>query len=305
MKRGFILLLIINGFLAVQLTGQTEAVSIHAWIEKEEQSAKSKTEIRGMIANESNQEITLYHRLEVTKVGTSGTSRHQSKGSFTVAPQETKAVARSSFYSSSTQTYQVNFRIFNDLGEIFSDSLHYPTSIIAATKKEPIITSTTPATPSIEKQNNSKIIPSEKPLEKSSEKKIVQNPPPALKKIISTQKVVTKIPVDVLEIDGLIIDETRSKIARDFYDLFYKKWVPPSGASNYSLFVREAPSRGRGARVSLTLNEQKIFENFVPPRYDALEEVVNFAIRIARARLNTKKTINQQLNEEDQMGSGI
>jgi len=103
----------------------------------------------------------------------------------------------------------------------------------------------------------------------------------------------------------LIIDETRSKIARDFYDLFYKKWIAPNGAKNFSIYIREEPSRGRGAQISLTLNDNKIFQNFVPPRYDALENVVNFAIRVTRARLNAQAKISDQIKEEDQMGSGI
>ena len=89
------------------------------------------------------------------------------------------------------------------------------------------------------------------------------------------------------------------------YDLFYKKWIAPQGAKNFSIYIREEPSRGRGAQISLTLNDQKIFKNFVPPRYDALENVVNFAIRVTRAKLKDRSNIESQLKEEDQMGSGI
>lgn len=295
MKRGFILLFFAINLLSGQATAQTESVNVRAWIETEIKSEKNKTEIRGMITNESAQEVTLYHRLEVIKTGPGGTSRHNSNGSFTVAPKETRTVARSNFSSTSATSYQVKFRILNDLGEIFFDSLHSsPTAFTNINEQLPA--TNTPAPPTVAKQNKQTAPP--------AEKNNAESVSPLLK-MLSTPKAVTKVPVDVLEIDGLIIDETRSKIARDFYDLFYKKWIPPAGASNFSIFVREAPSRGRGARVSLTLNEQKIFENFVPPRYDALEEVVNFAIRIARARLNTQKNIKQQLNEEDQMGSGI
>jgi len=293
MKRGFILLILITSSLFTTLTGQTESINVRAWIEKEEQFTNNKTEIRGMIKNESNREVTLYHRLELIRTGSNGTSRHQSNGSFTVAAKQKKVIARSSFYTKSAQAYQVNFRIFNDLGEIFSDSLVYPPASLS--KGEQLARVSTKPTNALEKEETTQKKQQKNPIQNSS----------AAPKIVATPKAVTSVPVDVLEIDGLIIDETRSKIARDFYDLFYKKWIPPAGASNFSLFVREAPSRGRGARVSLSLNDQKIFENFVPPRYDALEEVVNFAIRIARNRLNTQKTINQQLHEEDQMGNGI
>jgi len=281
---------------------QTESVNISAWIEVVDLPATKKIEIRGMIKNESDQELTLYQKMELTKSGSSGTAKHQQSGSFTVSPNRTKILGRSSFYKSNTDSYKVIFKIHNDLGAIFTDSLSYPEKPIIAEKKTP----TKIIQPNATKKESPTVAatPStSKPLPPEIKELIL--PSKSNKPITSTKKSSAAVPVDVLEIDGLIIDETRSKIARDFYDLFYKKWIAPQGAKNFSIYIREEPSRGRGAQVSLTLNEQKIFQNFVPPRYDALENVVNFAIRITRARLTDRANIDSQLKEEDQMGSGI
>lgn len=316
--KGVYLTIILLFFLPAitYVTAQSESVNVTAWIEVVDLAKSQKIEIRGMIKNESDQEITLYHIMELTKSGNTGTAKHQQSGSFTVDPNRTKILGRSSFYKNNADTYQVVFQIRNDLGVIFTDSLYYPQRP-AVTKKEvpekvipPVTEKTEDTKIAATKTKTTTTAPATTP-PPASEKRL----PPELEKlltpkkddkpIVSTKKSRTPVPVDVLEIDGLIIDETRSKIARDFYDLFYKKWIPPNGAKNFSIYIREEPSRGRGARVSLTLNEDRIFQNFVPPRYDALENVVNYAIRVTRARLSAKAKINDQLKEEDQMGSGI
>jgi len=294
------------------LRAQSESANISAWIEVADLTASKKIEIRGMIKNESDQELTLYQKMEVTKSGSSGTANHQQSGNFTVSSKRTKVLGRSSFYKSNTDSYKVIFRIQNDLGVIFTDSLFYPERPIVVEKKK---------RKAIEKKKEkltfeNSSVKKEKPIVTAkSNSPVKQDVPDILKKliptskstkpIVSSKKTKTSVPVDVLEIDGLIIDETRSKIARDFYDLFYKKWIAPKGAKNFSIYIKEEPSRGRGAQISLTLNDQEIFKNFVPPRYDALENVVNFAIRVTRAKLKDRSNIDSQLKEEDQMGSGI
>jgi curli production assembly/transport component CsgE len=51
-------------------------------------------------------------------------------------------------------------------------------------------------------------------------------------------------PVD-FELDGLIFDQTRTRIGRDFYEDFFTKWAQPDSVSNYSILLEEQPSRGR------------------------------------------------------------
>lgn len=323
-------LIIVFFLIAItSLMSQSESANISAWIEVVDLPSTKQIEIRGMVKNESDQELTLYQKMDLTKSGKAGTAKHQQSGSFTVNPDQTKILGRSSFYKNNTDSYKVVFKIHNDLGTIFTDSLFYPEiSPSMITKKEEVITKIKKENPIVlkDKKEPIKTIPSNTSIsttkEKNTNDKVAAvnstkstKVPDILKKLIpstksdktitSTRKSSAAVPVDVLEIDGLIIDETRSKIARDFYDLFYKKWIAPLGAKNFSIYIKEEPSRGRGAQISLTLNDQKIFQNFVPPRYDALEDVVNYAIRITRARLSAKAKINDQLKEEDQMGSGI
>ena len=111
--------------------------------------------------------------------------------------------------------------------------------------------------------------------------------------------------MDVLEIDGLILDETRSKIARDFYDIFYKKWVAPKNASNFTILIKELPSRGRGAQIVILINDNELFQRFIPPQLETIEQVANYAIRRVRNQLQQKVDVQNAIVNPDANGNGI
>jgi len=103
----------------------------------------------------------------------------------------------------------------------------------------------------------------------------------------------------------LILDETRSKIGRDFYELFYNRWNPPSGARDFLITIRELPSRGLGARVSIEVNENVILHRFLQPRNGLIEEEANFTISYLKNYLRRNENLKQDMEAGDTMGSGI
>ncbi|MEL6864392.1 MAG: CsgE family curli-type amyloid fiber assembly protein [Bacteroidota bacterium] len=110
---------------------------------------------------------------------------------------------------------------------------------------------------------------------------------------------------DELEIDGLIIDETRTKIGRDFYDMFYRGWIPPANVKDYIVVVKELPSRGRVARVSIFVNEEEVSRRVIQARADMIETQVGYAIRHINRHFANKVSVRKELEDEDQQGSGI
>lgn len=107
------------------------------------------------------------------------------------------------------------------------------------------------------------------------------------------------------ELGGLIIDDTRSKSGRDFYDIFFKKWIAPTGINDYTIVIRELPVRGRFAQVSLVVNDQDILKRFLHPQYDRIEEQANVSIRFIRSHLRNQKAAKSELEDDDVEGSGI
>jgi len=108
-----------------------------------------------------------------------------------------------------------------------------------------------------------------------------------------------------LEIDGMIISETISKIGNDFYDIFYTNWNPPPQAKNYTITILEKPFPLQGNLITVKVNDSKVFERFVQPRYESIVESVNQAIKYTANYLINYERIQKDLGGEDLSGTGI
>ncbi len=88
-----------------------------------------------------------------------------------------------------------------------------------------------------------------------------------------------------LMLDGLVVDETRSKLGRDFYDLFYSTWQAPGGAVNYTVTVQERPAPGMGTFVVVRVNDEISFQARLQPRYEFIGRAAEAAVYYVRRRL--------------------
>jgi len=131
-------------------------------------------------------------------------------------------------------------------------------------------------------------------------KPITANPP-----IVKRNLPKPKNSLDAIEIDGLILDETRSKIGRDFYEIFYNKWTPPFGAKDFLITIKELPARGIGARVAIQVNDNIVLYRFLQPRGDLVEQEANISISYVKRYLQKNENVKQDMESGDQKGSGI
>ena len=92
-----------------------------------------------------------------------------------------------------------------------------------------------------------------------------------------------------MEVDGMILDETISKIGRDFYNIFYQYWQAPKDAYNFTVRISEQPAPNLGTMVSVTVNETKTFQSRLQPRFDTIEEAGKQAVRISHNYLKNNK----------------
>jgi len=100
-----------------------------------------------------------------------------------------------------------------------------------------------------------------------------------------------------LEIDGLVVDETITKIGRDFYEVFHRQWEAPPDVKNYTILIKERPTRGNGALIQVALNDELLFEQQLAPRYDVIEET---ALYVAAGLYDylVRNQLQQQLEAE-------
>jgi hypothetical protein len=90
-----------------------------------------------------------------------------------------------------------------------------------------------------------------------------------------------------MEIDGLVVDETITRIGRDFYAEFYRLWQRPPGSLNYTVVVEEQPMPGMGTRILVRVNDELAFQTQLQPRLEMIEEAawqgVGFTYRFVQS----------------------
>jgi curli production assembly/transport component CsgE len=108
-----------------------------------------------------------------------------------------------------------------------------------------------------------------------------------------------------VELDGLIIDETISKIGRDFYTYFYDNWNISGNIKDYTLYITEKPMPGMGNMIIVKINYDEIFRNRISPRQEVIESLANYAIAQSKQYLMNYQAIKEQLEGDDMSGTGI
>ena len=83
----------------------------------------------------------------------------------------------------------------------------------------------------------------------------------------------------MMEIDGMVLDETRSKVGRDFYDVFYTSWQPRPDTHNFSIRISEQPNPSLGTIIYVEVNDRETFRMRLQPRYDFIQQAGRYAVR--------------------------
>jgi curli production assembly/transport component CsgE len=130
--------------------------------------------------------------------------------------------------------------------------------------------------------------------------------PASLKKIIQQVILQPTNSNDVeIEIDGLLVDDTKTKSGKDFYDLFYADWDAPIGSKSFTITVSEKPFRLTSTMIQVSINDNVVYQGILQPREDILEALTEEAIATTQNYLSNYDEITRQLNGEDLAGSGI
>lgn len=108
-----------------------------------------------------------------------------------------------------------------------------------------------------------------------------------------------------IEIDGLLVDDTKTKTGKDFYDLFYGSWEAPSGAKNFTITITEKPFRLSSTLIVVSINDTPVYQSVLQPRQDIVEGLSQDAISTTQSYLANYEEIMKQLNGDDMIGSGI
>lgn len=108
-----------------------------------------------------------------------------------------------------------------------------------------------------------------------------------------------------LEIEGLLIDQTRSRIGHDFYQDFVSFWEAPPGAKYYNLVISEQNEPRYGSWVSIEINDNLVYRALLRPGPEDIAATAQEAIAVVREYLLRWEEYERSLEGEDMRGKGI
>lgn len=88
-------------------------------------------------------------------------------------------------------------------------------------------------------------------------------------------KEVSFIPENKLELSGLTIDDTKTRVGQQFYDTFFKKYNQLSQKFQGTVIIAEQPTFGRNTRITVTIDDQLIYAFVARADEEAIEEEAN------------------------------
>ncbi|MGA9213125.1 curli-like amyloid fiber formation chaperone CsgH [Kaistella sp.] len=89
---------------------------------------------------------------------------------------------------------------------------------------------------------------------------------------------VTYIPDGNIELTGLTIDDTKTRIGQLFYDSFFKKYNQIPKKNDGTVIISELPTFGRSSRIFVSIDDQIIYSFISKPDEESLEAEANIAL---------------------------
>lgn len=107
-----------------------------------------------------------------------------------------------------------------------------------------------------------------------------------------------------VEIDGLVMDQTKTKIGHDFANNFTLSWE--TAATGYNIIIDEQVDFLAGSWVSIEINGNLVFKALLKPNPDMLEDLAKEAVADCNQFLADQNAANENLEQErDMKGDGI
>lgn len=100
-----------------------------------------------------------------------------------------------------------------------------------------------------------------------------------------------------VEIPGIVADHTVSSVGHDFYRAFTDKWA---STTRENLSINERPSARWGSWITITVNQDVMFQTFLFPIKRDFDKTVDAALQITQDAIN-KRQIDQSLLKTDDL----
>lgn len=96
------------------------------------------------------------------------------------------------------------------------------------------------------------------------------------------------------ELKGLTIDETKTKVGKDFYDLFYIQYNQLPEKSSSAIKILEMPTRGTSSQMNIEMDDKVIYSFVINPSEEFLKEQLGNTLYYIREYNARKKLIKNE-----------
>jgi len=94
----------------------------------------------------------------------------------------------------------------------------------------------------------------------------------------------------VFELKGLTIDEIKTKVGKDVYELFYIQYSQLPDKSNGAVTISELPLRGTSGQINIQIDDKVIYSFMTNPNEDYLNEQLAASLKYIK-EFNAKKNL--------------
>ena len=112
-----------------------------------------------------------------------------------------------------------------------------------------------------------------------------------------------------VEIDGLIIDQTQTRIGQEFYQNFVTFWEAPPGIEDYNIVIVEMANPTWGSwiwiEVGGLVSKEIVYRETLKPRLEENEETAKKGVEVVREYLYRLIEYGKEVTEKDMSGTGI
>jgi len=107
------------------------------------------------------------------------------------------------------------------------------------------------------------------------------------------------------EINGLLIDQTRTLMGHEFYRHFCTLWGEPQVDFQYNVTIKEIPDARWGSLITVDVNGTTAYRKSLRPRSGKAEEEAKASISRVKKHLIYMIKTNGKQNSQDLKGNGF
>lgn len=96
------------------------------------------------------------------------------------------------------------------------------------------------------------------------------------------------------ELKGLTIDETKTKIGKDFYDFFFISYSNLKDKAERPVTISELPTQGTTTQISILMDDRTLYSFMSNPSEDYLRENAKLAIRLINDYIKKNELIKSE-----------